>query len=48
VNLPFTPAHGVLFDVAIGPRTTTAFAVGFTRKSFTADTSTAIILRYGT
>jgi hypothetical protein len=48
VNLPFTPAHGVLFAAAIGPNTTTAFAAGFTRKSFTSTTSTAVILRYGT
>jgi hypothetical protein len=48
VNLPFTPAHLVLFSAAIGQHTKTAFAVGFTRKSFSANTSTAVILRYGT
>ncbi len=47
VALPLSPAHIVLFDAAIGKHTTVAYAVGFSRKSFSSSTSTAVILRYG-
>jgi hypothetical protein len=47
VALPLSPAHIVLFGAAIGKHTTVAYAVGFSRKSFSSSTSTAVILRYG-
>ncbi len=47
VTLPFTPAHLVLFGVATGRGTTKTFAVGFSRKSFSAGNSTAVVLRFG-
>lgn len=47
VTLPLSPAHIVLFNAAITPRSTVAYAVGFSRKSFASSTSTAVILRYG-
>jgi len=46
VPLPFSPAHIALFGAAIGKRTTAALTVGFTRKSFSARTTTAVILRF--
>jgi len=46
VTLPFSPAHIALFGAAIGKRTTAALTVGFTRKSFSARTTTAVILRF--
>jgi len=42
-----SPGRMVLFDAAIGAHTTTAYAVGFTSKSFSSSTTTAVILRYG-
>ncbi len=47
-KLPFSPAHLLLFGAAIGKGTTAAYAVGYTRTSFSAKTTTAEILRYGT
>jgi hypothetical protein len=46
VTLPFSPAHIALFGAAIGKHTTAALTVGFTRKSFSARTTTAVILRF--
>jgi len=46
VRLPFSPAHLALFGAAIGKHTTAALTVGFTRKSFGARTTTAVILRF--
>lgn len=46
-TLPIGPLHLALFAAAIGHRTTAALAVGYTRKSFSASTSTAVILRFG-
>jgi hypothetical protein len=48
VALPFSPAHLALFGAAIGKHATAALAVGYTRKSFSARTTTAVILRYQT
>lgn len=42
-----SPGRIVLFDAAIGSHTTTAYAVGLSRKSISSSTSTAVILRYG-
>jgi hypothetical protein len=47
-KLPFSPVHLLLFGAAIGKGTTAAYAVGYTRRSFSAKTTTAEILRYGT
>ncbi|HUZ56487.1 MAG TPA: hypothetical protein VMU94_28680 [Streptosporangiaceae bacterium] len=47
VRLPFSPPHLLLVAAAIGKHTTAAVAVGYTRKSFSAKTTTAVILRYG-
>jgi hypothetical protein len=47
VTLPYSPAHLLLFGAANGPHSKVAFAVGFNRKSFSATTSTAVILRVG-
>ncbi len=47
VRLPFTPAHLSLSGVASGPRSTRAFALGITRKSFSARTTTAVLLQFG-
>ena len=47
-KLPFSPPHLLLFGAAIGKGTTAAYAVGYTRTSFNATTTTAEILRYGT
>lgn len=47
-KLPFSPAHLALLGVAIGKGTTAAYAAGYTRTSFSAKTTTAEILRYGT
>jgi hypothetical protein len=46
--LPIGPLHLALFGAAIGRRTTAALAVGYSRKSFSASTTTAVILRFGT
>jgi hypothetical protein len=46
VTLPFSPAHIALFTAAIGKHTTAALTAGFTRKSFSARTTTAVILRF--
>jgi len=46
VPLPFSPAHIALFGAAIVKHTTAALTVGFTRKSFGARTTTAVILRF--
>jgi hypothetical protein len=48
VKLPISEQHIELIGAAIGQRTTAALAFGLSRKSFTASTSTAVILRYGT
>lgn len=48
VHLPIGPLHLALFGAAIGRHTTAALAVGYSRKSFTASTTTAVILRFGT
>jgi hypothetical protein len=42
------PAHLDLFGAAVGKNTTAALAVGYMRKSFSAHTTTAVILRFGT
>ena len=47
-KLPFSPPHLFLFGAAIGKGTTAALAVGYSRTSFNAKTTTAVILRYGT
>jgi hypothetical protein len=47
-KLPFSAPHLLLLGAAIGKATTAAFAVGSTRTSFSAKTTTAEILRYGT
>ena len=47
-KLPFSPPHLLLFGAAIGKGTTAAYAVGYSRTSFSAKTTTAEILRYGT
>ncbi len=46
-TLPVPPGHLALSDAAIGKHTTTAYAVGFTRKSLTSGITTGVILRYG-
>jgi len=46
VTLPYSPAHLSLFAAAAAHGSTAALAVGFTRKSFTSSTTTAVILRY--
>jgi hypothetical protein len=46
VRLPFTPQHLTLFGAAIGHHTINALAVGYTRKSPNAATTTAVILRF--
>lgn len=48
VKLPFSPPHLLLFGAAIGAHTTAALAVGYSRTSFNAKTTTAVIFRYGT
>ncbi len=48
VALPISPPHLALFAGAIGKHTTAALAVGYKRKSFSAQTTTAVILRFGT
>jgi hypothetical protein len=47
-GLPISPLHLELFGGAIGKHTTAALAVGYKRKSFSALTTTAVILRFGT
>jgi hypothetical protein len=47
VTLPFSPRHLLLQAAAIGSHTTAALTVGFTRKSFSAKTTTAVVLRFG-
>lgn len=47
VRLPFSPPHLTFFGAAIGQHTTAALAVGYTRTSLNAPTTTAVILRYG-
>ena len=48
VSLPITPLHLFLFGAAHAPHSAVTFAFGFRRTSFSASTSTAVILRYGT
>lgn len=47
VKLPISEQHLALFGAAIGRHTTAALTFGLSRKSFTATTSTAVILRFG-
>jgi hypothetical protein len=47
VKLPISEQHLALFGASIGPHTTAALAFGLSRKSFSASTSTAVILRFG-
>lgn len=47
VKLPIGPLHLALLAAATGKHTTAALAVGYTRKSFSASTVTAVILRFG-
>jgi len=47
VALPIRERHLALVGAVIGQHTTAALAFGLSRKSFTASTSTAVILRYG-
>ena len=47
VALPIAEQHLSLVGAVIGQRTTAALAFGLSRTSFTATTSTAVILRYG-
>lgn len=46
-TLPYRPQHLSLADAAHESGSTGALAVSFSRKSFTATTFTALILRYG-
>lgn len=48
VTLPVSPPHLLLWTASIARHTTAALAVGYLRKSFSAPTTTAIILRFGT
>jgi hypothetical protein len=45
--LPVSPPHLFLFGAAAAKRAAAALAVGFTRKSLNASTTTAVILRFG-
>jgi hypothetical protein len=47
VALPISEPHLALVGATIGQHTTEALAFGLSRKSFSASTSTAVILRYG-
>jgi len=47
VTLPYSPPHLLLFAAANAPHSTRAITVGYFRKSFSASTSTAVILRFG-
>ena len=47
VALPISQSHLALVGAAIGQHTTAAIAFGLSRKSFNSNTSTAVILRYG-
>jgi hypothetical protein len=47
VTLPIGPLHLLLIGAAIGHHTTAALAVGISRRSSTASTSLAVILRFG-
>ena len=47
VRLPIGPLHLALLGAATGPHTTAALAVGYSRRSFSASTTTAVILRFG-
>lgn len=47
VKLPISEQHLALVGAVIGQHTTAALAFGLSRTSFTASTSTAVILRYG-
>lgn len=47
VTLPYKPAHLSLLGVSNATGSTAAVTVGFYRKSFSSNTSTAVILRFG-
>lgn len=47
VALPYRPAHLSLFAVTNGKNSTAAMTAGLYRKSFSASTTTAVILRFG-
>ncbi len=47
VRLPVSPAHLQFFGATIGQHTTAAIAFGLSRKSFSASTSRALIMQFG-
>jgi hypothetical protein len=47
VKLPIAESHLALFGAAIGTNTNAALTFGLSRKSFTAKTSTAVIMQFG-